>query len=393
MTYTFTDQNSFPTMGIEWEGAHVSVSAIRRRLENAGIDWVRVESEHCGAEIVFPPCPMPLASSDAYMDIKAVLDICEELGADVQNGHNCGGHVHLGTVSVKGMTPNEYWQASKDAMSRGNFLSLNDDNRGNEMTIALVKDVVRRYAMHQDVINEHLPASRTGNSWCMGLQRFAAGGDDHNAFEATSTVVQISNLIHRNGSKYHAINLRTWNSGTIEFRQGASYNEIDKWGAWMELICQLFTHSDHYRLDHANGGVMQTPERLHRRGSRLDVTYQLCRREGGSSTRDIMAATGCTPERIRAMITEIRQHPEMSDDAVQTLTQQHYNHRYGSSGGAYDLGGYMVHTEITRANPVTPLLPDNRVGQTSVFAGLDDASFEVLAARRLDRIRRGTLTG
>ena len=118
----------------------------------------------------------------------------------------------------------------------------------------------------------------------------------------------------------------------------------------------------------------------------------MCRRDGGATTRDIMNATGNTAGDVRRMISEIRNHEDMETDLLETFTQQHYNHRYGDSGGAYDLGGYAIHTEIERGGGITPLLPDNRIGQTSIFANLDDASCEALTARRLERIERGTLS-
>jgi len=390
---SFTNENNFLTMGFEWE-ASGSTTEVRRALRDAGIDWVKVESEHCGVEVVFPPFPMPMASSTARDDIKSVLELFSGLNVSVENGNNCGGHVHLGNVAIENMPPQAFWEASKDAMRGGDFISVDDQNRSSQMPAGLLKDVIRRYALHQPQISEHLPPSRSRSTWAMPIDRLAPSGRDHRAFEAADTIESIHSVLHRNGSRYHAICLeRAWNNGTIEFRQGASLCDIDRLAGWLELIHNLFIYSDHYRLDHDNSGmtVIQSPERIHRRGSRLDVVYQMCRTIGGATTRDIMDATGNTAGDVRRMISEIRNHADMETDLLETLTQQHYNHRYGESGGAYDLGGYAVHTEIERGNGITQLLPDNRIGQTSIFANLDDASFEALTARRLERIERGTL--
>lgn len=401
MTYPFFQDNRFALAGIEVEADNVSTGAIRTAFDNASIDWCKIEIEHCGVEIVFPPMPLPLTpDSPQYQDVKLVLDTLASVNANVGRA-GIGGHVHIGNTLIDGESPANYWANSKRTMAAS--LARNGDagyyespHQTDEMPVALIKDVIRRYATHQSDIDAHLPPSRTDCRWCWGLSRLAAGGSDNAAFEAATTIDELRGIIHDNGSKYRAINLQSYNNGTIEFRQGASSLEIEKWAAWCNLILGLFQHSDHYRIDWSTlacEAVVQSPDRLHRAGSRLDVTYQLCRRDGGATVRDIMAATGCQPQRIRAMITEIRQHPDMSDDMVETLTQQHYNHRYGTSGGRYDQGGYEVYREVVRSGAgIHGLLPENRIGQTSIFAGLDDDSFEVLAARRLARIERGTLT-
>ena len=391
---SFTNQDNFLTMGHEWEGQG-STTEVRTALRAAGIDWVRVESEHCGVEVVCPPMPMPLGSSSAKDDLKQLLEVLSGCNVNAENGNNCGGHVHIGKVAIKNMSPSEYWEASKQAMRNGGFVSLPENNRSAEMSAGLLKDVIRRYALHQTQINDHLPPSRSRSTWAMPLDRLAPSGRDHVAFEEADTVEAIHRVLHANGSRYHAISLEeAWSNGTVEFRQGPSGTDIDKLAGWMELIHNLFIYSDHYRLDHDNSGVVviQSPERLHRRGTRLDVVYQMCRRDGGATTHQLMGATGNSAGDIRRMVSEIRNHADMETDLMETLTQQHYNHRYGSSGGAYDLGGYLVKAELERGNGILQLLPANRLGQTSIFAELDDASFEALTARRLERIDQGTLT-
>ena len=62
--------------------------------------------------------------------------------------------------------------------------------------------------------------------------------------------------------------------------------------------------------------------------------------------RDMMHQTGMGRNNIVARFTDIRNR--IGQDAVLTYTQQHYNHRYGSSGGRHDLGGYEILTEYTR---------------------------------------------
>jgi len=399
---TYITDNRKLTGSFEWEGHGLNVRRIKTALEAVGIDWLRVEPEHNGmTELVFPAFLLPLNQDNpAWHDITLALDTIAAEGGNVSR-RDCGGHVHIGRRLVEGQSAGDYWNRSKDKLRntrdnhRPTFYS--SPNETDFMPTALIKDVIRRYAMHQDLINEHQRPSRTNCHWAEGLKRLAPN-ERHNAqFEAANNMQALEAIVHHDNRKYHAINLYNADKGTFEFRQGAATNEIKELAAWVNCLNAMFYHSDHYRIDYdsaiTSNTVQQSPAQLHRRGSRLDVTYQLCRREGGASVHEIMTATGCTAQRIRAMITEIRQHADMSDDMVETLTQQHYNHRYGSSAGRYDQGGYEIHREIIReGSECHALLPENRLGQSSPFAGLDDASYETLAARRLDRIAQGTLT-
>jgi hypothetical protein len=81
--------------------------------------------------------------------------------------------------------------------------------------------------------------------------------------------------------------------------------------------------------------------------------------------------TGMSAQNIRARFSEIRNL--IGQDAVLTYTQQHYNHRYGSSNGNYDLGGYEILTSFNRTEAIasqTGLLPDDQIGDLSIWAGM-----------------------
>ena len=65
---------------------------------------------------------------------------------------------------------------------------------------------------------------------------------------------------------------------------------------------------------------------------------------GGVSTRDIMDATGCSEQRVRAAVTEIRQR--VGESAVVTHTQQ-------SNGASYGDGTDHTRYEVLTAFQTT----------------------------------------
>ena len=84
-----------------------------------------------------------------------------------------------------------------------------------------------------------------------------------------------------------------------------------------------------------------------------------------------MHLTGMSAQNIRARFSEIRNL--IGQDAVLTYTQQHYNHRYGSSNGNYDLGGYEILTSFNRTEAIVSqagLLPHDQIGDLSIWAGM-----------------------
>ena len=96
---------------------------------------------------------------------------------------------------------------------------------------------------------------------------------------------------------------------------------------------------------------------------------------------EISAATGWTADTIRARVSEWRN--THGDQAVITHTQQAYGHRYGASNGGHDLNGYEIAREIeTTVAGGVALYPENRRGVTSIWAGLDDQTFEFFNTRR-----------
>ena len=97
----------------------------------------------------------------------------------------------------------------------------------------------------------------------------------------------------------------------------------------------------------------------------------MMRNDNGATTRDIMDATGCSEQRVRAAVSEIRQR--VGDAAVVTHTQQSNGARYGDGT---DLTRYQVLQTIETETSGVTLLPENRIGIPSIWAGLVDSEFE-----------------
>ena len=91
----------------------------------------------------------------------------------------------------------------------------------------------------------------------------------------------------------------------------------------------------------------------------------------GATTRDIMNATGCSEQRVRAAVSEIR--ARVGDAAVVTHTQQANGGRYGDGT---DLTRYEVLQTFETQSTGAALMPENRRGMPSIWAGLSDNLFE-----------------
>ena len=112
----------------------------------------------------------------------------------------------------------------------------------------------------------------------------------------------------------------------------------------------------------------------YRRVSKKGVAWALCRTPNGATVQDIMDRVGWTAGDVRRTISEFRSE-QGSDDIVQTISQQNNGASYGDG---------LTHTRYiireTLGNGIS-LLPDNQIGQTSVFAGLSDDCFEYMQQR------------
>jgi len=96
----------------------------------------------------------------------------------------------------------------------------------------------------------------------------------------------------------------------------------------------------------------------------------MMRSDNGATTQEIMDATGCSEQRVRAAVSEIRNR--IGDAGVITGTQQANGARYGD--GTNHTAYRVPFTFETQSNGVT-LLPDNSIGNASIWAGISDDMF------------------
>lgn len=354
-----------------------------RKLYTAGFDWVLVKYDGTpvvDAEIVIPPFPLHMAGGCAA-DLARLFTFIGENGGDV-NRRDLGGHVHVGNRAIKNMCPTDFWRQSKQLMrDRQAFYMPADINCADIMPLVLAKDVAVRYAEHMDAINAILPRSRRDNRYCQRLDHIATAGRRHAEFMAASNADDMARII---GGKFYAFNMQTWSrNNTMEFRQHHATLDVGKLTAWCCLLDAMIRHSDRYRVDYNANAVVTvaTPANPYRNGSRIGVMWSLMRREHGAHVREMMDATGWTAQTIRARVSEMRR--EHGEQAVICNTQQSYGHSYGDSNGEHDLNGYRVPLEIEqRQRDNGGLLPENVRGVSSIWAGLDDQTFEYFNQRR-----------
>lgn len=398
----WNQENTNATGGFEIELAHPdhhcrnTRNALIRRLryafEAAGLTHfgvVRDGSESVCAEIVTPP--LPIRSARTYRIISEALTIAKQEGFRYQM--NCGLHVHIGVRRLKaGIDLNHYTdEALRKARQSWNDADGSDTNMrypdadlwftpaSEGMQFELIKDVCYRYGKNHDAIDAAMPRSRvqptegnwisprcphTGQRYQYAMLRTIAQtatderfltADADSAIGSTSYVSRLSSLLARNVSDWHeryrTINLTSYPNGTIEFRQHPTTLSSKKIRLWAEFILNLFEYSDAKRIRYAEqlrNETVYSPDCPFRYSSNIGQLYQMARRtEGGATVQEMQMQTGMSADNIRARFTEIRQR--IGHDLVVTHTQQAYNHRYGTSRGLYNLGGYEILGSVERA--------------------------------------------
>ena len=366
-------------VGIELEfafstSACQSIPHARQVFHNAGFDWIDYRRDgtiEVDIECVFPPLP---DCQWLRQQLSAFMDVAVSLGLKYKKKN--GLHIHLGKRRLKPATNIDLYIQHACDMARNGFQMPNEDCFGDEMQIELIKDIVRRYAYNQETINRFMPLSRQSeNSTMYKTIGWLSRPDPSAQLDAVTSIEELTSLIGRNrDAKYNAVNTKP--RATIEFRQHPSTTSSKKVMNWVSLIIQLAEYSDANRIRYGQSQVastqlIDTPECPYRRSSNIGQLYTMARQQGGATVRDMMHQTGMEAQNIRSRFSEIRNL--VGQDAVLTHAQQHYNHRYGSSNGNYDLGGYEILTSYNRIETVASeagLLPDDQIGDLSIWAGM-----------------------
>ena len=355
--------------GIELETCGASIRDVEAQLQRDGILGAQVKPDGTpgvDAEIVLPP----LADcSVAWQYVASVCRSLERAGCSVSD--KCGLHVHISNAPLT-TAPSAYTGDSIAHSARsGGFLT--GDHFGDPLDAVAVKDIMQRYTAQQDVIDSMLPASRRNNRYCMPLS----------ARQIDAAPLTIAGLQAATRGKFSTVNLQTWTRGTIEFRQHSGTIEAAKVHRWAQFVLNLVTWTTSERVEGGTRTIEeQTPEQPFRRNSRVGIQYTMMRSENGATTRDIMLATGCSEQRVRAAVSEIR--ARVGDAAVITHTQQAQGARYGDGT---DLTRYQVQTTWTREENGATLRPENRRGGESIWSGLPDELFEAWQTR-IEQIAR-----
>lgn len=349
MTYSF---------GIEIETCGVPIHTIQRALTDADIRGCQVKPDgtpSVDAEIVLPvlaPCAF------AWEYIRGVCNVLDSVGCRINS--KCGLHVHIGNAPLADDT--HAVRFCGDSILHTHRTSNYFTQHGDTFDAVIVKDVLWRYARMQGVINGMFPSSRTNNRYCMP--------NSDTRIANANTITELTSAM--SNGKFSAVNLQTWNNGTIEFRQHSGTIEADKIIKWTEFLVNLFEWTITQRIDTGSRTIVHdTPDAPFRRGARVGVQYAMMRNDGGATTRDIMDATGCSEQRVRAAVSEIRNR--VGDAAVVTHTQQANGGRYGDGT---DLARYEVLASYEEQGNGVSLLPDHRAGNPSIWAGLEDALYE-----------------
>ncbi len=347
MTYTF---------GIEIETSGASIAAIKSALNNAEIRGCDVKPDGTpgvDAEIVLPP----LAPCDFAWDyIKSICRVLDRVGASVNS--KCGLHVHIGNAPlIESANATRFCGDSIRVKSETGRYVVGQYFE-EPMDFVAVQDIMYRYTRQQSTINTMFPRSRTDNRYCAPLSLAR--------IESATTIRELT------FGKFTAVNLETWARGTIEFRQACGTVEADKIINWVKFLLNLVEHTNTARVE---GGtrtiVTDTPEQPFRRGARVGVQYSMMRSDGGATTQEIMDATGCSEQRVRAAVSEIRNR--VGDAAVVTNTQQANGARYGDGTNHTS---YTVLFSFETTTDGATLLPEHRIGNASIWAGLSDELFE-----------------
>jgi len=366
--------NGFPVVGIEAELDGISATRSERVLSDANINdvWVTTDpSNGVSAEIVFPP--LDPYNPATWTHVRSVLDTLDNNGGRISQG--CGMHVHFSSACVTSMSSNDYNDLSREKASQTSYNSPSSDKYvsgdvfGDLMPFELLKDVVYRYGLHQPEINKLLAGSRHNNRMCNGLYNTVR----HTNFES---ITDPSSLNDHIGGKFYAINVSNFGSGkqTIEFRQHQGTLNADKIRNWVMLISNMFYWSASKRLFRVNPII--TEQQPFRANTRNGVAWLMCRTENGATVQEMMDAIGWSPNNVRRTMSEWRSR--FGDDIVVTVSQQNNGSSYGS-GDTYTR--YIVREST---GGTIELFPENQIGHTSIYAGLEDQIYEYLQDRIIE---------
>ena len=350
------------TMGLEFEGTFTSrgnvqsiseLQTVFRNDEELNFIYVKTDgTSGVDFEIAFPI--LSIDSELSWYYVNKVLTLLNNNGCGVKKC--CGVHVHIGLKPISSNITNDDFtklsiQTCGIGSSRPTYISQSSSVYNDVLDNAIIKDVVYRYAKHQLEINKIFPPSRTNNQFCQGLDNcIDAIANCDGSIEALMNSIVHRNHTHRTNRncKFFTVNLQSYaRYGTIEFRQHGATLEVDKIKPFVMMLSNMFNHSINNRMLTNNSRIerQELPTNPFNPRTKLGLLWSLCKTENGATTREIMNHCNIdNAKSVRRTISTIRS--KFTHHSVECLTQQFYNHRYGTSNDQHDLNGYKIPSHI-----------------------------------------------
>ena len=350
-----------------------SLEQVAQSYRNSGLTgatFVYDGSNGVDVEMVMAPMLLNQQGKETlkrHLQFLSGLGICDNNPNSIHIG--CGLHIHVSNAFLKdGINEThlvaDFAQAQRTGAS---YDPIKERSLKEPMTTVAVIDILNRYRDNQAKFNSMFPRSRTNYTYARPILEGTIAGD---------TVQELANRF--TVGKYSVVNLETWRrKGTIEFRQAAGTLNFDKIWNWAQHVVTLVNHSCVNRIGFIQEQT-ETPVEAPFRSQheRNAMCYLMARRDGGVSTVELMDATGCNDRNIRQAFSAIRdrmaQRGYDRNGAVIQHDQMSNGHQYGS--GTH-LNGYEIPMTISIDEMSNELMPENVIGNPSIWAEISDELF------------------
>jgi len=384
-----TNRPYFLTFGLEPEFVRPHYSGVDIHNHVDGVFAKSDGSLRDGGEIELP---IYADSNKAWDHIQKVFECATSRYNCVSNSIKCSVHVHIGMRPINRTIVNEEDFTNESiAYSHNNndvrYRTAKKIKRyfGDPLPLEIARDISYRIAKDIALFSTMLTPKRRD---C-----YFAEYPSTPAQAIQNTQADINSLIRaistgRSGGKYSAINLLSLAPNnysnnvkyTMEFRSHSGSMEMEKLRNWIRFLLNLAYHSIDTRFVQAQS-LLQTPNIIARQGTKAQIVWELARSENGASTQELMNASNIqSAQRIRVMFSEWRTQLSntFGQNVIETLTQQHYGHRYSTSNGQHDLNGYRIPKEI-QGNGNGYVF--NGAGDPSILAGMTQDLLNATNAR------------
>jgi hypothetical protein len=380
------NRSYFLTFGLEPEFVRPHYSNVNIHNQVDGVFAKSDGSLRDGGELELP---IYADSNRAWEHIEKVFNVATNQYNCVSNSYKCSVHVHIGMRPIDRTIVNEQTFTNESinfAQSNNNIRSRIGakiaDYFGQPLPLEIARDVSYRIIKDIALFSTMLTPRRRD---C-----YYAKYPSTTAQAIQNTRADINSLISAISTerKYSAINLLSLAPNnysnnvkyTMEFRSHSGSMDMPKLRNWIRFLLNLAYHSIDTRFEQAQS-MLTTPATIARAGSKAQTVWELARSDNGASTQELMNASNIqSAQRIRVMFSEWRSQLSNSfgQNVIETLTQQHYGHRYTTSNGRYDLNGYRIPKEIQGNNSGYIF---NGAGDPSIHAGMSQELLTATNAR------------